>query len=154
MSAVTCFAGGLVGSTVLTAIHETGRRTVPGAPRMDGVGMRALSRSLRGASIEPPPDPELHRWTLGGDLIANAAYYGLAGLGPRRGIWTRATLLGLAAGVGALFLPRRMGLGDPPHSENRRNQVMTVAYYLAGALAAAAAMSAMQPREPVRYAHW
>jgi hypothetical protein len=31
---------------------------------------------------------------------------------------------------------------------------MTVAYYLAGALAAAAAMSAMQPREQVRYAHW
>jgi hypothetical protein len=144
MPLVTCFAGGLIGSTFLTVLHETGRRAIGDAPRMDVVGMRALAKSLRGAGVQPPPPRELHRWTLGGDLLANAAYYGLAGVGPARGIWSRAVALGTAAGVGALLLPRRMGLGDPPHSESRTNQALTVGYYLAGALAAAGAIQAMQ----------
>lgn len=120
---------------------------------MDVVGMRALARTLRGAGVTPPPGRRLHRWTLLSDLVANAAYYGLAGVGPARGIWRRASVLGAAAGIGALALPRRLGLGDPPHSGSVRNQTLTVAYYMAGALAAAAAISAMQPRrvEPDRF---
>jgi hypothetical protein len=54
-------------------------------------------------------------------------------------VWPRAVALGLAAGIGALVLPRRLGLGDPPRSFRPANQVMTVAWYLLGALATAAA---------------
>jgi hypothetical protein len=61
---------------------------------------------------------------------------------PARGAaktWSRAALLGLAAGAGALLAPARVGLGDPPDGEVRANQAMTIAWYVAGALAAAVA---------------
>jgi hypothetical protein len=45
--------------------------------------------------------------------------------------------MGLLAGIGALVLPQRMGLGDPPHSELLSNKIMTVAWYTLGGLAAA-----------------
>ncbi len=46
--------------------------------------------------------------------------------------------MGLLAGIGALILPQRLGLGAPPKSELFSNQVMTVAWYVIGGLAAAA----------------
>jgi hypothetical protein len=152
MSMLSCFAGGLVGSTVLTLTHQVGRNVFSDAPRMDEVGMRALARGLQALGARPPARDRLYRWTLASDLVANAAYYGLAGIGPARGIWRRAAVLGTAAGAGALVLPRRMGLGDPPASESRRNQFLTVAYYTVGALAAAAALAAMSRRPVPRLA--
>ena len=95
------------------------------------------------AGVEPPDDRRLHRWTLAGDLAANSLYYAAVPAATRGATWTRAAVLGLAAGLGALLLPRRMGIGDPPHSTGLPNQVMTVAWYVAGALAAAAVAEAM-----------
>ena len=134
-------------------MHEVGRRVRPDAPRMDIVGMRALAASFAGARLEPPAEGRLHRMTLMGDLVANSLYYAAVPASTRRATWTRAALLGLAAGAGALMLPRPMGLGDPPHSRGLPNQVMTVAWYVAGALAAALAADAMRPRpfEPAFY---
>jgi hypothetical protein len=51
----------------------------------------------------------------------------------------RGALLGLAAGVGAAYLPPRIGLGEQPGQRPPATQIMTVAWYLAGGLAAAAA---------------
>lgn len=136
------FAAGAAGAVTLTAIHQLAREVTGSAPRMDVVGERALASTLDAAGAEVPPEPQLYRWTLAGDLLANSAYYSLVACGPRQGLWRRAVVYGLAAGVGALVLPRRMGLGDPPKSERVSNQIMTVAWYLAGALVAAAAASA------------
>ena len=58
--------------------------------------------------------------------------------------WSRAALLGGAAGIGALLAPERMELGDPPNGEVRANQAMTIAWYVAGALAAAVAANSMR----------
>jgi hypothetical protein len=76
---------------------------------------------------------------LGGDLLANAAYYALVGVGsptPREA-WVRGAALGAAAGVGAVVLPPLMGLGKKPRGTNPTTQAMTVAWYLAGGLVAA-----------------
>ena len=61
---------GLVGACALTLIHETARRFVDDAPRMDVVGMRALARGLRAVDVEPPVP--LHEAALVGDLAANS----------------------------------------------------------------------------------
>ena len=45
--------------------------------------------------------------------------------------------------AGALVLPERVGLGKPPHSGRRGNQFMTVAWYLAAGVAAAAVATAL-----------
>ncbi len=128
---------GLVGAGVLTGIHQIGRRVRSDAPRMDEMGMRALGRAMRGAGAEPPRD-SLYQLALAGDLTANATYYSFIPARTSAATWTRAVLLGTAAGVGALLLPRHVGLGDPPHSDRLANQLMTVSWYLAGALATAA----------------
>jgi hypothetical protein len=127
---------GAAGAVALNILHETARRIVPHAPRMDVIGMRALARSLRGLDQEVPPHDELFSWTLVGDLASNAVYYSLVGLGDEDGIWFRGAALGAAAGVGGAFLPPRIGLGRQP-DETPATQVMTITWYLVGGIVAA-----------------
>ena len=105
---------------------------------MDVVAERGIARGLEVTGRTALDEPALYRWALAGDLLANSAYYSLVACGSRPHVWRRGIALGLAAGAGALILPRRMGLGDPPRSDQFDNQVMTVAWYVIGGLAAAA----------------
>lgn len=132
------FAAGLAGAVALTGVHQLAKRMTPRAPRMDVVGQRALVRGAEAAGTKLPTQPGLYRMALAGDLLANSAYYSLIACGRDAHIWTRAVALGAAAGVGALALPRHLGLGDPPSSDSAANKIMTVAWYLIGALTTAA----------------
>lgn len=124
---------GVAGAVALTAVHQAARAFSDTAPRMDVLGVRALARGSREAGVDVPESSgALYNAALAGDLLCNSAYYAMATN------WTRGAALGLLAGVGALTLPQRMGLGDPPHSEHLSNKLMTVAWYLIGGLAAAA----------------
>lgn len=140
-------AAGAAGAAALTGVHQLALGLTDAAPRMDILGMRALKRSIRTAGLHPPRGRTLYNWTLASDLVSNGAYYSLVAAGRRP--WLRGTVLGVAAGVGALLLPPRIGLGRPPGSEYVTNKVMTVAWYLIGGLAAAATAAALQ-RQPVR----
>jgi uncharacterized membrane protein YhhN len=151
-TALRMMASGVAGAGALTLVHEIGRRVRPDAPRMDVLGMRALAASMAGAGIEPPPERPLHTLTLAGDLLANSVYYAAIPASTRAATWARAAVLGLGAGIGALVLPRRMGLGDAPHSTELPNQVMTVAWYVVGALAAAVIADALHARPAQRIA--
>lgn len=142
---------GAAGAVALTAVHQVARAVTDSAPRMDVVGMRALARGARAVGQDQPKTHAgLYGATLAGDLIANSVYYSLATT------YTRGTVLGLIAGVGALVLPERMGLGVPPKSDLLSNQVMTVAWYLVGGLAAAATAQclASQRRSDVQVGGW
>jgi len=132
-------AGGLTGAVALTAVHETVRRFVPEAPRADVLGMRALAKGYRKAGTAPPADEELHREALVGDLVSNALYYSLAGLGGKNQSVLTGAVLGTLAGAGALALPGPMGLGTAPTNRTAATQAMTVAWYLIGGLVAGAA---------------
>jgi hypothetical protein len=129
---------GAAGALAVNLLHESARRVVPHAPRMDVIGMRALARSLRGLDQEVPPRDELFTWTLVGDLFSNALYYSLVGLGDDDAIWFRGAALGAAAGVGGAFLPPRIGLGHQPDENTPATQAMTIAWYLTGGVVAAA----------------
>lgn len=132
---------GAAGAVALTAVHQAARALTDNAPRMDVVGMRALARGATAAGAESPKTHAgLYGATLAGDLIANSVYYSLATT------YTRGTILGVMAGIGALVLPERMGLGVPPKSELLSNRVMTVAWYLIGGLAAAATAQCLRAR--------
>ena len=143
---------GSAGAAVLTAIHQIGLVVRPDvAPRMDVVGMRALARGYRTAGVAPPDARGLYYRTLAGDLVANAAYYSAVPARSGAATWSRAAMLGLAAGAGAFFLPPRLHLGRPPNSQHLSNGVMTVSWYLLGALAAAACAEALRPRPAAAY---
>jgi hypothetical protein len=111
---------------------------------MDVLGMGALRRFIPALQHEWPRSSRLYRLALAGDLVANTMYYSAIPARDRATTWNRAAALGLAAGAGALLLPETLGLGDPPSSELRANQAMTVAWYVAGALAAALAANSMR----------
>jgi hypothetical protein len=136
-------AAGAVGAVALTAVHQFARRVTDTAPRMDVLGERAIARTVTAAGGALPLQPALQRYALAGDLVANSMYYSLVACGSRSGLWARGVALGLAAGAGALVLPRRLGLGKPPRSHHVSNQIMTVAWYLIGGLAAAVAGHAL-----------
>lgn len=129
---------GMAGAAALTAVHQAARAVTEDAPRMDVVGMRALARSVRSElpaaeeDAAPRTHAGLYRTVLIGDLVCNSAYYSLATT------YKRGIAMGVLAGIGALVLPQRLGLGDPPRSELLSNQIMTVAWYTIGGLAAAA----------------
>lgn len=133
---------GLAGALALTLIHETARRMREDAPRLDVLGMRAISKSLRAADVDPP-DVELRDLALAGDIAANSLYYSLVGFGKREDAWLCGAALGLAAGLGAVTLPGPLGLGPQPTERAPTTQLMTVAWYLAGGLAAAATYRAL-----------
>ncbi len=132
---------GLAGAVALTAVHQAARTISPDAPRMDVVGMRALARGgLVDDSSPASAHKGIYRAALAGDLICNTAYYSLATS------YTRGAAMGLLAGLGALLLPQRLGLGAPPKSDLLSNQIMTVAWYVVGGITAAATSSWLSSR--------
>jgi len=141
--ALAALGSGLAGAAALTLVHETARRVIPHAPRVDVIGVRAISRPMRAAGYRPPHYNQLHKVALAGDLVSNSAYYSLVGVGDREHVWRRGAILGLAAGLGAALLPPVLGLGQPPHRKTPFTQILTVAWYFIGGLAAAAAYDAV-----------
>jgi hypothetical protein len=137
MKLLQALASGLAGACALTLLHESVRRVSPDAPRMDVLGMRAIAKSLRKADQQPPTGDRLFYASIAGDLVSNTLYYSFTGTGS--GVWGRGAMLGLVAGIGAVALPGPLGLGEAPSNRTTRTQVMTVALYLAGGLAAAGA---------------
>ena len=136
MSTIEALGSGLVGATALTAIHESARRTFSDAPRMDVLGERAIARSLQLAGQEAPPEEDLHTAALVGDVLANSLYYSLVGLGDPRTALVRGAVLGLAAGIGGVYLPGPLGLGNAPSARTPATIAMTIGWYLAGGIAA------------------
>lgn len=149
MKVLKALGSGFVGACALTLLHETARRVIPDAPRMDVLGMQAIAKSMRKMEQTPPPDEELHTMALAGDVVSNSLYYSLVGIGKAEGVWRRGALVGLGAGVGAVLLPERLGLDDAPSARTPATQLMTVGWYLFGGLVAAAAFSLVN-KQPAR----
>ena len=143
MKALRALSSGLAGACALTLVHQAARLVTDKAPRADILGMRALAKTIRATGRQSPPDDQLYPWTLAGDLASNSLYYSLVGTGGGPATWLRGTVLGLGAGIGALALPGPMGLGSRPTNRTVATQVMTVAWYLLGGLAAAGVASAL-----------
>lgn len=135
---------GAAGAVALNVVHQAAQTVTSDAPRMDVVGRRAIAAGMEACGLNTPDEPTLQRWALGGDLVANAIYYSVIACGKPSGVWRRGLVLGIVAGIGALILPRRLGLGAPPRSHSVANQCMTVAWYTAGGLTAAAAASRLR----------
>ena len=134
-------------AVTLTPVHQVARAVTEDAPRMDVVGMRAIEKGIRAAGAEPGSADSLYPVALAGDIACNSAYYALVAAGRHPNVWARGVMLGLGAGLGALLLPRRLGLGDPPRSHRMANQIMTMAWYPIGGLAAAATAACLRERE-------
>lgn len=137
---------GIAGALAVTLINEGMRRVSLKAPRLNILGERVVKRACRMIGVSPPRGRNLYGAALAGDLLANSAYYTLVGAGHPRHPWMRGLLLGSAAGLGMVAAPPKLGLGRLPRGITRDTKAMTVAWYLAGGLAAAAAQRALEQR--------
>jgi len=147
MKPTIALGSGLAGATATTLIHETVKRLAPNAPRMDLLGMNALSKVLKSTDHNVPGRTKLYGWTLAGDLVSNSLYYSLAGIGKKKGALLRGGLLGLAAGVGAVLLPKPLGLNEDYSNRTTSTKLMTIGLYLAGGLITAAVLRAIHKRQ-------
>ncbi|QMU30686.1 hypothetical protein [Adhaeribacter radiodurans] len=132
---------GLAGAVAVTLIHETARRFIPDAPRMDVLGMRAIAKGMYKLDEQPPEANELFNWSIIGDLVSNTLYYSIGANGQQP--WVKGTLLGSLAGIGGVVLPGPMGLGEEPSGRTPQTKAMTIAWYLLGGLVTAATAQAI-----------
>ncbi len=137
MSTIKNLVAGFAGAIALNILHETLRKEKSDVPRIDLLGEEALQKTLRhfGTSIEKKKD--LYKATLAGDVLSNTFYYSLIGAGNQALIWPKAVAFGLSAGIGALKLPEPMGLDPTPVTKSDQAKVLTVGYYVFGALVTA-----------------
>ena len=152
IKSLVSLTGGLAGACALTLVHEVTRRVNPKAPRMDLLGMSALSSLIRKGGGTPPERDQLFGLTMAGDVAGNALFYSLAGAGGKKGVWLRGLLLGLAAGAGAVYLPGPLGLPESPSNRTPQTKLMTLALYTLGGLVTATTVELMEARKARRTA--
>jgi hypothetical protein len=147
MNKISSLAGGVAGAAALTLIHELARKKIPDAPRMDKMGMEATSKLISKAGWQPPSRKNLYFTAMAGDLISNSLYFSKVGAKDKKNIWINGAMLGLAAGLSAVYLPGKMGLNEENSNATTKTKIMTVGLYVIGGLVAAAATSVFQ-RKP------
>ena len=154
MKPLTALGGGIAGACAVTLLHEAVRRIVPEAPRLDLLGMKAISKGLKAMGTKEPDDDKLFTWALAGDIVSNSIYFSLAGVGKEKDVWLKSSLLGLAAGVGAVVLPEPLGLNSQHTNKTVSTKLMTIGLYIAGALVTTAVMKVLKKREERRNEVW
>ena len=144
MSKIRNLLAGLAGATALNVLHESLKKKSPDMPRVDLLGEDALQKTLNyfGGSIDSKEN--LYKATLAGDVVGNTLYYSLIGTGNQKYLWPKAIFMGLSAGIGAITLPEPLGLDPEPVAKNNQVKVLTVAYYLLGAVVTALVLNAMR----------
>ncbi|KQR71466.1 hypothetical protein [Pedobacter sp. Leaf176] len=134
---------GFAGALSLTLLHEGLKKQLDDAPRIDLLGEEAVNVIMDKAGKPIHDDKKLYATTLAGDLLANTLYYSAIGAGGKY-TWTKAITLGLSAGLGAVKLARPLGLNEKTVARNDKVKVLTVLYYLSGALVTAGVIKALK----------
>jgi hypothetical protein len=141
---ISSLIGGIAGAAALNILHQVVKQIDHEAPHVDLIGEEALSKALEQVGIDPPTGNTLFAATMAADLISNAAYYSLIGVGKKKQLPYFGAFLGLAAGIGALTLTKPIGLSDAPVTRTDKTKVLTVAWYTFGGIVAGAVMKALR----------
>lgn len=133
--------GGLAGAASLTLLNGAIKLLDKNALQPDLLGQNALARAMKGNDLIPKTAQQY--FPLAGDLITNTLYYGMAKGNSPANTMLRGALLGLSAGIGAVTLPKQLGLERPRAKENPDKALMTIAWYVIGGLVAASVINAL-----------
>jgi hypothetical protein len=137
--------GGIAGAVALTLLNEGVKKINAEAPRLDLLGENAVAKLMKGNDILPNAVRKF--FPLAGDLVTNSLFYGMAKGTTSQNTLLRGTLLGLTAGIGALTLPKHLGLKEEHTNKTTERSIMTVAYYVVGGLVAAAIINLLDKRD-------
>lgn len=122
------FIAGLAGAIALNILHESVRKNFDNVPEINKVGEEALDKTLEKFDISLDNPDKIYVATLAGDVIGNGLYF--AGTATNEA----GVLSGIAMGIGTVLLPNQIGLDDSPVAETVQKKIMTVGYYVFGAL--------------------
>lgn len=147
MKVSSALAGGLAGTIAVASLHEAMRRISPNAPRMDQLDIDLLRKGLKTMNRKVPNEADLQRWAVGGELLCDTAYFSLAAAGGKKRAWLCGALLGLAAGISAVVLPKTLGLPEESSNKTLGTKIMTIGLYLIGGLASAAVANLVNNKE-------
>ena len=147
MNTESAIEGGITGAATLTILHELVRKFVPDAPRMDELGIQALTKIFKKLHLEVPDKDQMYLIATGSELATNGLYYAIAGAGSKDNVWLRGALLGGLAGVSAVALPEALGLDESASSRTLKTKVMTFAWYLLGGIVAAGVTQELDRRQ-------
>lgn len=143
MKLASAVEGGLTGATTLTLLQEALHKIDGKAPR-PLLHKSGLMKQLRKNGTKPGDNNKLYI-KLAGELLSNAAYFGLSSIGKKKNAVLRGGLLGAAAGLGSAFFTedKEQDTTDDAtavDSNTSRNsikkKVLTVTLYTAGGLLA------------------
>ncbi|RZJ88794.1 MAG: hypothetical protein EOO20_12685 [Chryseobacterium sp.] len=143
MGKVKNIIAGFVGAAAMNILHESLKRK-SSTPKIDLLGEQALNKGLAYFGEHIDDEKQLYRATLVSDLISNTVYYSLIGSGKQKYIWAKVFFFGLSAGIGAITLPKPMGLDEAPVAETDSKKALTVSYYLFGAIVTGLLIKAMK----------
>ena len=119
---------GLGGALALNLVHEMVRKNFDNVPEVNKVGEEALNKALETMDLKITDQDQLYIATLAGDVVSNGIYYAATATSGFN------LASGVAAGIGAVVLPKNIGLDDSPVAETTQKKLMTVGYYLFGAV--------------------
>jgi hypothetical protein len=141
---ITSLIGGFAGACALTLINQAVSRMDKDAPRLDLLGMNAIAKLIKSPQSAPLLVRNLLPMSVAGDLVSNSLYYGMASGNSSNQRLLKGLLLGLGAGIGAVALPKPIGLEESHTNRTTKTQAMTIAWYVLGGLVAAATMNAIE----------
>lgn len=154
MKAIYALEGGLAGAAALTLIHETIKKALPGAPRFDLLGIQAVSKGIKALNAKQPGDRKLYGMAMAADLISNALYYSLSGIGGSKGSITKGAVLGLGAGLSAVLLPAKIGLSEHHTNRSIETRILTVGLYVLGGIVASVVLKKLDNRKRNQHQKW
>lgn len=147
MNMIKALAGGFAGACALTAIHQLIKSKDKDAPRMDLLGVESLAKILTAFGCNMPEGDNLYRATLAGDIISNSFYYSLIGMGDKK-TWLKGISMGMAAGLGAVYLPKPLGLNQAYSNRTPETRLLAILYYLAGGMVTAGMLELLKKYSP------
>jgi hypothetical protein len=149
MNFLKSLIAGVAGAAALNILHETMRKLDPEAPRIDLLGKEVVRKSAEAMDIEPPTGERIFGITLAGDVLTNASYFAAIGMGSKKFMLLRAIGAGISAGIAAVKAPKPMGLNEQHVANSDKRQMMTVGYYIFGALVTAGVLALMTKKNGV-----
>ena len=133
MKLLPALGAGLAGAVVLTVTHQVLKKLVADAPRMDLMGEEALQK-IADKTGTKLPEKNPYNITLAADIVGNGLYYALAAIGKPKNATLRASLMGLAAGIGGVLLPKHLRLTRAYSDRTLTTRLLTMAVYSLGGL--------------------
>lgn len=97
---------------------------------MDLLGEEAIAKGFNKVGADRPSEKKLHNMAITGDIIANTLFFGAAAT--TISSCSKGTLLGIAAGLGGVYLPEKLGLNPEHSNKTLQTKILTVGLYALG----------------------